>query len=417
MVITGSARRLGFPVWLSLALLSAGLGSTQSADIVAVFSGPTEPVPVVGAVSLWLNILNNSAVASSWTFPAEIPCRVSGSNATCEAFLRLASAGRSDRVVIAPASFARAEYHLSPPPSLSGRVVVDFPGFPAGSVALSLPAPPTPAQTGSPREKSVLSILREETLLEDAETPFDPGRFFKEHFFGYEPIYFIVGGESPAAKFQISFKYQLLNSDGYLAGKAPPLKGLHLAYTQVSLWDLNQPSAPFLDTSYKPEFFYSWDRVVGGQSTNWIRLDLQSGVQHESNGKAGFDSRSQNVVYFRPTLVLGKPDSLQFTLSPRAWVYVGDLGDNPDLPDYRGYMDLRAIVGWRRGLQLSALGRLGDDGGNGSLQLDLTYPLMTLLSRSFSIYLHAQYFTGYGESFLYYNERSSAFRFGFSLYR
>ena len=44
--------------------------------------------------------------------------------------------------------------------------------------------------------------------------PFDPGRFFKEHISGYEPIYFIAGTKSPNAKFQISFMYQLLNEEG-----------------------------------------------------------------------------------------------------------------------------------------------------------------------------------------------------------
>ena len=60
---------------------------------------------------------------------------------------------------------------------------------------------------------------------------------------------------------------------------------------------------------------------------------------------------------------------------------------------------------------------MGNSGNRGSVQLDLTYPMMSLLSGSLSVYLQAQYFTGYGESLLLYNERSSAFRIGFSLYR
>jgi phospholipase A1/A2 len=74
-------------------------------------------------------------------------------------------------------------------------------------------------------------------------------------------------------------------------------------------------------------------------------------------------------------------------------------------------------VGWARGLQLAAMGRMGDDWEHGSLQLDLTYPMMAMLSRSFSLYLQVQYFTGYGESLLLYNQRSDAVRAGFALYR
>jgi outer membrane phospholipase A len=214
----------------------------------------------------------------------------------------------------------------------------------------------------------------------------------------------------------MSFMYQLLNNEGPLATKAPALKGFHIAYTQTSLWDWNAPSAPFFDTSYKPEFLYAWERVAGGQLPNWYQLDLQGGLKHESNGKDGADSRSLNIAYLRPTLTLGRDDGLQLTLQPRAWVYLGNLSDNPDIADYRGYADLRAIVGWKRGLQLSALGRMGKDANHGSLQLDLTYPMMKIFG-SFSVYLDAQYFTGYGESLLEYNRRSEAFRAGFSIYR
>ena len=87
------------------------------------------------------------------------------------------------------------------------------------------------------------------------------------------------------------------------------------------------------------------------------------------------------------------------------------------LPNYRGYADLRVTVGWARGLQLSTTGRLGDDGNRGSVQVDLSYPMMRLFSGSLSVYLYAQYFTGYGESLLLYDRRSEALRFGFALYR
>ncbi|MGN6644730.1 MAG: phospholipase A, partial [Verrucomicrobiota bacterium] len=104
-------------------------------------------------------------------------------------------------------------------------------------------------------------------------------------------------------------------------------------------------------------------------------------------------------------------------LTPRAWVYVGDLSDNPDIADYRGYADLRAAIGWKRGLQVSALGRIGQRFSQGSVTVDATYPLMQPPSGSFSVYLMAQYFVGYGESLIGYKERTEIFRAGFSLFR
>lgn len=234
---------------------------------------------------------------------------------------------------------------------------------------------------------------------------FDPVAFFLRHVSPYEPIYFVAGSESPNAKFQFGFKYQLLDVE------CKVLKGLNVAYTQTSLWDLSAPSAPFFDSSYKPELLYSYDDLFASGNTNGFRLDLQFGAQHESNGKGGGSSRSLNIAYFRPTLTLGRPDGLHFLLQPRFWGYLGDLSDNPDLDEYRGYFDLRAAVVWRE-FQLSAFGRMGKEGQNHSVQFDLTY----LIPKT-AIYLDLQYFTGYGESLLRYNQRSDVVRVGFALYR
>jgi outer membrane phospholipase A len=385
-------------------------------DVTVTFTGPSEPVLAGCQTNLWLNVLNPSSHDVSWTFPQKIEGRIVSSQGVSGISLELRNPAEAGEFKIGPGAFVRREYLVTIPASVTGQVVVVFPQLNANRVVLD--TQPSPAVAGVTEEKEESAIARLFQHVEPTEPgkPFDPGRFFKEHISGYEPFYFIAGTKSPNAKIQISFMYQLLNNEGPLATKAPALKGFHVAYTQTSLWDWNAPSAPFFDTSYKPEFLYAWERVAGGQPPNWYQLDLQGGLKHESNGKDGADSRSLNIAYLRPTLTLGEDDGLQLTLQPRAWVYLGNLSDNPDIADYRGYADLRAIVGWKRGLQLSALGRMGKDANHGSLQLDLTYPMMKIFG-SFSVYLDAQYFTGYGESLLEYNRRSEAFRAGFSIYR
>jgi outer membrane phospholipase A len=244
----------------------------------------------------------------------------------------------------------------------------------------------------------------------------EPDQFFKEHISGYEPMYIILGAKSPNAKFQVSFAYQLLNNDGALAADYPALKGFHLGYTQTSLWDWHKASAPFYDTSYRPELFYAWKNVTRAQPNDWVQLDLQGGLKHESNGKAGADSRTMDTAYVRPTLTLGRDDGFQFAVQPGVWAYIGSVSGNSDIADYRGYADLRTVVGWKRGFQLSAMGRMGEDGNHSSEQFDLTYPTMRLCG-DFSLFLDVQYFTGYGESLLGYNQRSDELRVGFALFR
>jgi outer membrane phospholipase A len=404
-------------VWVVFILGFSGLPCrAPGQDLTVTFTGLSEPVPVGSRTNLWLNVLNPSSHDASWTFPRRIEGRMVSPQGTSESWLELPDTAGAGEVKIAPGTFVRREYLLMIPASVTGQVVVVFPQLNASRVVLNVQPPPPVAGATEEKEEPAFTRLIKHVEPTEPGKPFDPGRFFKEHISGYEPLYFIAGTKSPNAKFQISFRYQLLNNEGPLAIEAPALKGFHVAYTQTSLWDWNAVSAPFFDTSYKPEFLYAWDRVAGGQPPNWYQLDLQGGLKHESNGKAGADSRSLNIACCRPTLTLGRDDGLQLMLQPRAWVYLGDLSDNPDIADYRGYADLRAIVGWKRGLQLSALGRMGKDANHGSLQLDVTYPMMRIFG-SFSLYLDAQYFTGYGESLLEYNRRSEVFRAGFAIYR
>jgi len=399
---------LGF---LSICFLPLAHGE----DVVLTFTVPLELKVAAGSVSVWLNALNSSSNQVTWTFPRQIESRIVSSQGAFNGTLELRSA-ESGLVAIPPGGFIRQEYLLPVPDSVTGQAVIEFPKLNANRVVLNIqPSPPIASRTDNGKSSAFTTLIKEVEPAGPGEG-FDPGRFFKEHISGYEPFYFIGGTKSPNVKFQISFKYQLLNSEGTLAEKAPVLKGFHIAYTQTSLWNLNGPSPAFYDTSYKPELLYLWNRVAGGKPDDWLRLDLQAGLQHESNGRGGEDERSLNNVYLRPTLTLGRNDGLQLTLQPQAWVYVGGLPDNPDLPDYRGYVSLRTIVGWQRGLQLSALGRMGNEANHGSLQLDLTYPTMRFFG-SFSLYLDVQFFTGYGESLLAYNRTTDELRVGFSLYR
>ena len=392
----------------------AGLVFGQEA--VLTFTAPPGVVMAGCRTGVWLNVLNPSAREIAWTFPKDLEGRIESLQGIFDITLERSSSAPTGEVRIAPGAFARGEYLLPVPALVTGQVVMVFAPLRANRMVLDVQAPPATAVATAKGKGSRFRRLFEEVEPLEPGRPFDPARFFREHFSAYEPFYFIAGMKSPNAKFQISFKYQLLYNEGYLATNLPALKGFHLAYTQTSLWDWNGPSAPFFDTSYKPEFLYSRERVAGGGTMDWFQLDLQGGVKHESNGKDGSNSRSLNLTYLRPTLTLGRDNGLQLTLQPRAWVYLGDLSDNPDIADYRGYADLRAILGWKRGLQLSAFGRMGREANHASLQLDLTYPAMRIF-RSFSLYLHVQYFTGYGESLLEYNRRSENLRAGFSLYR
>jgi len=230
-------------------------------------------------------------------------------------------------------------------------------------------------------------------------------------------MYFIAGPVDPVAKWQVSFKYRLLNPKAALSEWWPPLSGLHFAYTQMALWQLDKPSAPFFDTNYQPEFFWSDEDMKKIKIPTVSQFGFQGGFGHESNGQDGADSRSINILFARPIATFGDPERFHLVVAPKFYIYIGDLSNNPDIAFYQGYCDFRTIIGWRQGLELSTVARVGSHFNRGSVQLDLTYPMRNLLFKNFDLYLDAQYFYGYGESLLTYNQRSNAFRIGLGLVR
>lgn len=264
-----------------------------------------------------------------------------------------------------------------------------------------------------------------------AAAPDEPDReaglveYRPSRFSPHEPIYFLWGDETPNVKFQVSLKYQLFNPDGPLATDTPALRGIYLAYTQMSFLDQRGNSSPLFDTSYMPELLLQYEDLPRDWLPKFItQFDLQAGFMHESNGKSGQESRSLNIAYVRPVFSVGDPRGRDhgwfLSVAPRVFGYLGTMSENPDINDRRGHADLRLIVGRFEGLQLSSTVRIPDDfdyGGGGSLQLDASFPLRRLSGNNVDLYLHAQYFTGFGESVLRYDEQDHTFRLGLSAVR
>jgi outer membrane phospholipase A len=251
------------------------------------------------------------------------------------------------------------------------------------------------------------------TSLSPVTTPFS--RFLSP----YEPVYFLLG-TYPAAEFQFSLKYQPFY---FTNGSARPLTNFYLAYTQTSFWDLLSSDPSFYDTSYKPSGFLLFPDVLSHPNGGSFQLDLQSGLEHESNGRGGTGERSLYTAYLEPTFSLGRPGSLQISLAPRAWFYAINVGrNNPDIADYRGYADLRGDLRWRRkdqgdnqAWQLETTFRTGDQGSHSSLKFDLSFSVREFVSW-FTPRIHVQYFEGYGQTLRQYNQSSHGLRAGISLY-
>lgn len=395
----------------TVALIALACSITSAAATFALQS-PTTPLAAGTTAAIELIALNSGG-ATTHLLPETLDGRLVDGERSWDVSLRPERIG----IELPAGGFSRVGLTLTLPADASGRLmlellhpqrlrtVLDVESAPA---AAGLPVRPPADLAGS-------EVVRQRTAVRPALTQLQ--RYYADHFSAHEPMYFVFGDEEPAAKFQLSMKYRLLNDQGPLAKRFPLLKGLHVAYTQRSLWAITAVSSPFFDTNYMPELmFQSLTRDVSPRGgLRWI--GWQAAFQHESNGRDGADSRSLNYYYFRPVLALGDLQGWHLVLRPKVQVYAGDLGgENPDLRKFRGYGEVRAVVNQGSGLAVSLLGRLGDDFGKGSLQVDVSYPT-AFMTGNFAMYLQLQYWVGYGESLLDYNRRSEALRAGFSLAR
>jgi phospholipase A1 len=225
-----------------------------------------------------------------------------------------------------------------------------------------------------------------------------------------DPIYFVVGGQDGwDARFQLSFKYRLFDPASGYGAEAPWLVGFYFGYTQTSFWDLSSDSKPFRDTSYRPSFFWKWDRT---DAQTWVD-SVRFGFEHESNGRGGVDSRSVNTVFVRPEWRWQTESGGDVEFTPKLYVYLSK-EENPDIQQYRGFADFR-LRHDSGGLWITtAVARLGTD-AKGSLLMDMSRRMRDMKVGPLSGYLHLQYFNGWGESILDYNVRSWNVRVGLAI--
>jgi len=118
---------------------------------------------------------------------------------------------------------------------------------------------------------------------------------------------FIYGDADQGAKFQFSFDLppwppssparETITINDCSAG----------LYATDTLGQSTAPSSPFYDTSYMPEFAVNVDAPMPKDPNQFFTwLGWRAGVQHESNGKDGPDSRSLNTVYLRHAICVGE---------------------------------------------------------------------------------------------------------------
>lgn len=317
-----------------------------------------------------------------------------------------------DQIDLRVGEFRRIDYVGEVPANLRGTVQVVATDTDAAAMMVRIS---TPAATGEPaalaNDGTSSDPVPATTLTVRADN--DPNRQEEGRLSFHEPFFYVVGAGADAnAQFQLSFKLRLYEPADQDSRRFQD--NLYFSYTQASFWDLTSDSKPFLDTRYVPGGFYyipDTDWRVGGNS-----VGIAAGYEHESNGQDEEESRSIDTLFVRPYFAFGDTQDFHWAFSPKLYVYL-DKDENSDIYRYRGFGDYRFTYGKDDDWQVAWTLRKGTQSNAGSLDLQGTYPLHRLRP-GLAGYLMGQFFTGYGETLLDYNQRESwSLRIGYALSR
>jgi phospholipase A1/A2 len=209
--------------------------------------------------------------------------------------------------------------------------------------------------------------------------------------------------DNTEAKFQISLKIPLL------VNLFEKKMDMYAAYTNRSFWQMyNSNSAPFRETNHEPEIWlqtrHEW-KIFG------LRNKINAlGFVHQSNGRGGVLSRSWNRIYASILF-----DSGNWALGIKPWIRINESSDddnNPDITDFLGHGELRTSYKWHNNtFSLMLRNNLESGFQKGAVEAAWSFPFWKY--RFLKGYV--QWFSGYGESLIDYNQYSNSLGIGVSI--
>jgi outer membrane phospholipase A len=220
--------------------------------------------------------------------------------------------------------------------------------------------------------------------------------------------------------FKISFstKFQFFNE--YKSG-------LFIGYTQVMFWNLLGESAPFVETDYSPELFWSFttkDNFLDDTDLGFFD-HFKLGLKHDSTGVEGADSRGFDRLYAE--IGVGAGEGLRLELDAKYYLYLYQfmpswyVAETVDIQDYRSNFEFGLKLDFADEtpffLPQTIMVKGAPGGGYNSFDWLHGYVLADVTFGSIfgGLRAYAQFFMGYGEGWVNYDSYSMAARIGISV--
>ena len=230
--------------------------------------------------------------------------------------------------------------------------------------------------------------------------------FDNDPYFGlYKDNYFTVGttvGVQKPSRTNSDVKFQISIAQKLTRSVLPWHTYIFLMYTQKTFWNVFEKSLPMHDLNFNPGIgwskpFFNKDRYVG-------KLTLL--LEHESNGRDSIQSRSWNRISIGGSVLIDP----WIMVHGKVWIAIIDGQNNRDILNYCGIYQTGVEIATPDRKFIWDITFVKRKGWN--LNFNTIFEFSWRFHKKSNQYFFLQYYNGYGESLLDYNQFHSRLRAG-----
>ena len=251
-----------------------------------------------------------------------------------------------------------------------------------------------------PAQGQILGVPNQEEFTDSLKN-----EFLNAPYFGlYKDNYFTVGttvGKIPN-KHNSDVKFQLSIAQRITKTTLPLNSYLFIAFSFKAMWNVFEKSMPMRDINYNPGLGWSFPFFSKGRYAGKFTLM----IEHESNGRDSIQSRSWNKISFGASTIVNE----WLMVHSKFWIPIVDGENNRDILKYSGiYQGGLAVTTPNKkfGWALTLVKRKGWN-LNFNTILEFNWKIFPTDNQ----YFFVQYYNGFGECMLDYNQFHSRLRVG-----